>query len=71
MDIRNPFFPVNARITLIQDVLDKCQDKATGIELYLSYLQPFDDEREAVFSAEMVDMQVFIQAFDERKDALA
>jgi hypothetical protein len=62
---------VNTRVTLIQDVPDKRQDKAAGAEFYFSGLQPFDDEREAVFLVEMLDVQVFIQVFDERKDALA
>ncbi|MBU4077416.1 MAG: hypothetical protein KKI06_12070 [Euryarchaeota archaeon] len=62
---------MNTRVTLVQDVLDKRHDKAAGAELYFGDLQPFDDEREAVFPVEMLDVQVFIQAFDERKDALA
>jgi hypothetical protein len=59
------FLLVNTRVTLIQDVLDKRQNKAAGAELYFSYFQPFDDERETVFSVEMLDVQVFIQAFNE------
>ena len=65
------FLLVNTRVTLIQDVLDKRQDKAAGAELYFSYFKPFDDERETVFSVEMLDMQVFFKAFDELEDALA
>jgi hypothetical protein len=62
---------VNTRVTLIQDVPDKRQDKAAGAEFYFRDLQPFDDEGKAVFSVEMLDMQFFIEAFDEREDILA
>jgi hypothetical protein len=62
---------VNTRVTLIQDVLDKRQDKAAGAEFYFSYFKPFDDEGKAVFSVEMLDLQVFIQTFDKSEGALA
>ena len=62
---------MNARVTLIQDVLDKRQNKSTGAEFYFGDLQPFDDEGKAVFPVEMLDVQVFIQAFDKGEDALA
>jgi len=65
------FLLVNTRVTLVQDVLDKRHDKAAGAELYFGDLQPFDDEGKTVFSVEMLDVQVFIQAFDKRQDALA
>ncbi len=52
---------MNARVTLVQDVLDKRQDKAAGAEFYFGDLQPFDDERKTVFSVEMLDMQAVLE----------